>query len=135
MSCDVFVLPIFIFKKRVTCTNVFGLILLDTASVFLPPDAISVGIIQETQLCAQGEAVLTVCLRPTVHVPSPSLSFVTATKHLLTPPSRVSFDRITLAHKMQEFLMFYGFVDYYNFCVNKSSPFVPVLSPLPNLCI
>jgi hypothetical protein len=78
-----FVHLISIFKERVTSTDVFELILLDTAWEF-PPDAVSVGIILETQVCAQGDAVLTVCLRPTLHVPSPSLSFVTATKHLLT---------------------------------------------------
>jgi hypothetical protein len=78
-----FVLLISVFKERVTSTDVFELILLDTASGF-PPDTISLGIILETQVYAQGDAVLTVCLRPTIHVPSPSLSFVTATKHLLT---------------------------------------------------
>ena len=54
-----------------------------------PPrqDAISVCIILQTQLCAHGAAVLTVCLRPTVHVPSSSGSFLTATKPLLLPPN------------------------------------------------
>jgi hypothetical protein len=76
-------------------------------------------------------AVLPVCLRPTVHVPNSSDSFVTATKPLLTPPSRVCLERITLAHIMQEFFIFYGFVNYFNFCLNKGTPFVPVLIPPP----
>ena len=77
-----------------------------------PPDAISVCIILQTQLCAHGAAVLTVCLRPTVHVPSSSGSFLTATKPLLISPNRVSFERITHAHIIQEVLILYGFVDY-----------------------
>ena len=40
----------------------------------------------------------------------------------------VSFERITLAHIIQEFLILYGFVDYFNLFVHKRSPFVPVLS-------
>ena len=99
-----------------------------------PPrqDAISVCIILQTQLCAHGAAVLTVCLRPTVHVPSSSGSFLTATKPLLISPNRVSFERITHAHIIQEFLIIYGFVDYYNLFVHKRSPFVPVLSYPPS---
>jgi hypothetical protein len=111
-------------------TDVFGLNWLVTASESFPPpqDAISNCIILQTQLRTQGAAVLTVCLRPTGHVPSSSGSSPTATKPLLIPPSRVSFERITLAHIIQDFLILYGFVDYFNFCVNKSSPFVPVMS-------
>jgi hypothetical protein len=95
----------------------------------------SVVTIQQTQLCAQGAAVLTVCLRRTVHVPSSSGPFLTATKPLVTPPNRVSFERITLAIVMLEIFMLYGFVDYFNLCISKSSPFVPVLSypPFPPL--
>ena len=96
-----------------------------------PPDAISVCIILQTKLCAHGAAVLTVCLRPTVHVPSSSRSFLTATKPLLLPPNRVSFERITLAHIIQEFLILYGFMNYFNLFVHKRSHFVPVLSYPP----
>jgi hypothetical protein len=141
LLCDVIVLVISIFKERVTCTDVFGLNLVDTALEFPSPpsDAISLCIILQTQLCAQCAAVLPVCLRLAVHVPNCSGSFITTTKPLLTPPSRVCLERITLAHIMQEFFIFYGLVDYFNFCVNKSSPFVPVLiNPSPPhaiLCI
>jgi hypothetical protein len=128
MLCDVTVFVSVSFIERVTCSDVFGLNLLDTVSESPPHDAISVCIILQTQLCAQGAAVLTVCLRLTVHVPSSSGSSLTATKPLLIPPSRVSFQRITLANIIQEFLILCGSVDYFNFCVNKSSPFVPGLS-------
>ena len=56
MWCDVMVFVILVCKERVTCTDVCGWNLLDKASEF-PLDAISVGIILQTQLCAQGAAV------------------------------------------------------------------------------
>jgi hypothetical protein len=114
MWCDLIVVVVSIFKERVKYTDVFGLNLLDTASEFVnysigicwirhrnPPPPRHICMYYPTGTTfAHCAAVLPVCLRPAVHVSNCSGSFVTATKPLLTLPSRVCLERITLAHIM-----------------------------------
>ena len=97
--------------------------LLNTASQSPASRATSVGIIStDTTLytwcsCCDG--------LPAPYSPCASLHRFTCYRHqtpMAPPRSTVCIDRITLVHVMQEFLMFYGFMDYLIFVLARVGP-------------